>query len=118
MKTLVLGASTNPSRYSNIAINMLREYGHETVAIGLRPGKVNNVIIETNKLLFEKVHTITLYLNPERQSEYYDYILDLRPERIIFNPGTENPELAELAAEKGIEPMEACTLALLRSNQY
>ena len=117
-KTLVIGASDNPGRYSNLAINRLRGKGHPVVAIGQRRVKTGDVEIETEKKAFEGVDTVTLYLNPLRQKEYYDYILSLHPRRIIFNPGAENPELAGLAQASGIQPLEACTLVLLSTGQY
>ena len=117
-KTLVLGASENPSRYSFLAINSLRKHQHPVVAIGRKPGQVLDVDISTEKKPQETVDTITLYLNPANQKDYYDYILSLRPKRIIFNPGTENPELYDLAKSNGIQPMEACTLVLLSTGQY
>lgn len=117
-KTMVLGASTNPARYSFLAINSLRKHQHPVVALGRRIGKVLDVDITTEKNPQETVDTVTLYLNPSNQKEYYDYILSLRPKRIIFNPGTENPELSELAVSNGIVPMEACTLVLLSTGQY
>lgn len=117
-KTLVLGASDNPSRYSYLAVQRLRGYGHPVVAIGKKDTKVADVKIGTEKEIFENINTVTLYLNPEHQKEYYDYILSLKPERIIFNPGAENDELAEKAAAAGIKPVEACTLVMLSTNQY
>lgn len=117
-KTLVLGASTNPSRYSYLAMNRLSAYHHPVVAIGLREGKAGNVDIVTGQPKIEDVDTVTLYLNPTNQKPYYDYILSLRPKRIIFNPGTENWELEEMARKKGIKPMEACTLVMLGTGQY
>ena len=116
--TLVLGASANPARYSNIAINRLRRNNHPVVAIGKRNGTVGDTPVETATRKIEGLDTITLYLNPGNQKQYYDYIMDLKPKRIIFNPGTENEELAEMARKKGIEPMEACTLVLLSTGQY
>lgn len=117
-KTLVLGASLNPSRYSNIAINRLVSNKHPVVAVGLRKGEVAGVPISTEKENFEGVDTVTLYLNPKRQVEYYEYILSLNPQRVIFNPGTENPELYELLKKNNIEFEVACTLVMLGSNQY
>jgi predicted CoA-binding protein len=117
-KTLVIGASENPERYSNKAIHMLRKHEHEVVAIGNRSGQVENVTFSKDKTAFEDINTVTLYINPQRQPEYYDYILSLKPERIIFNPGTENPELEEMAEANGIQPVEACTLVLLTTGQY
>jgi predicted CoA-binding protein len=117
-KTLVLGASNNPERYSYLAINRLRSYGHPVVAIGRKNSVVNDVEISTEKKPIADVDTITLYLNAKNQKEYYDYILSLHPKRIIFNPGAENDELYDLAKAKGIAPMEACTLVLLSTGQY
>lgn len=117
-KTLVLGASDNPSRYSFLAVHRLRSYGHPVVAIGKKNGVVNDVTIDKEKKPIENVHTVTLYLNPAHQKQYYDYIVSLKPQRIIFNPGAENDELAELATRNGIKPLEACTLVLLSTNQY
>jgi uncharacterized protein len=117
-KTLVLGASDNPSRYSYLAIQRLRNHGHPVVAVGRKNTKVADVIIETEQLKFDNIDTVTLYLNPQHQQEYYNYIFSLHPKRIIFNPGAENDELAALAKQKGIQPLEACTLVMLSTNQY
>ena len=117
-KTLVLGASLNTARYSNLAINRLVNKGKSTVALGLRKGTVNGVEIETEKLPFENIHTITLYLNAKRQKEYYDYIISLNPSRVIFNPGTENPELYDILRNNNIAFENACTLVMLSSQQY
>jgi len=117
-KTVVLGASDSPSRYSYLAVNSLRRHGHPVVAIGKRPGKVADVDITKDKSPQTGVDTVTLYLNPLHQKLYYDYIVSLNPKRIIFNPGTENDELAVLAEEHGIKTMEACTLVMLSTGQY
>jgi len=117
-KTLVLGASENPSRYSHLALQRLQSLDHPVVAIGKHKGMVGNTVIETEKKEWKDVDTVTLYLNPINQKEYYNYILSLKPRRIIFNPGAENEELAELATSKGIKPVEACTLVMLATNQY
>ena len=117
-KTLVLGASDNPSRYSYLALQRLRRHGHPVVAIGRKPGIVGDVAIENEKKEWQDVDTVTLYLNPAHQKQYYDYIVSLKPKRIIFNPGAENDELSDLAIENRITPMEACTLVLLSTNQY
>lgn len=117
-KTLVLGASENPGRYSNIAINRLRGKNHEVVAIGRRKGQVLDVPVGTEQEAFENIDTVTMYLNPKNQEPYIDYILSLKPKRIVFNPGTENFKLETLAEEQGIETMEACTLVLLTTGQY
>jgi len=117
-KTLVLGASDNPSRYSFLAVQKLRKFEHPVVAIGRKNTKVADVFIEKEKKPFTGIDTVTLYLNPFHQQEYYDYILSLKPKRIIFNPGSENEELARLAKENNIRVMEACTLVLLSTGQY
>lgn len=117
-KTLVIGASTNPNRYSNMAIRKLKNHNQPVVSIGLRNGNVDGIEIETEKKSFEAIDTVTLYLNAQRQEEYYDYIISLQPKRVIFNPGTENPEFYELLQKKNIEVEVACTLVLLGTNQY
>lgn len=117
-KTLVLGASLKPSRYSNIAIKRLVSHGQPVVAVGLRKGEVTGVQITNEIEDFQDVDTVTLYLNPQRQKEYYDYIISLQPERVIFNPGTENPELYALLRKNNIEIEVACTLVMLSTNQY
>lgn len=117
-KTLVLGASGNPARYSYLAVRRLRGNGHPVTAIGRKRAKIEDVEIETEKTAVAGIDTVTLYLNPAHQWEYYDYILSLKPKRIIFNPGAENPELEALAAANGIEAVEACTLVLLNTGQY
>lgn len=117
-QTLILGASDNPSRYSYLAIHKLRKYEHPVIAIGRKNTKVGDVLIEKETKPITGIDTVTLYLNPAHQQEYYDYILSLKPKRIIFNPGAENEELARLAAENNIQTMEACTLVLLSTGQY
>src|SRR5687767_14789191 len=109
-KTLVLGASQNPARYSYLAIQRLNAHKHPVVAVGKREGNVNGIPIHKEKLLSGDIDTITLYLNPQNQVEYYDYILELKPKRIIFNPGTENEDLIKLAKKNNIEPYIGCTL--------
>lgn len=117
-KTLVLGASDNPSRYSYLAIRKLRSREHPVEAIGKFNTQVDDVKITKEKTPFTDIDTVTLYLNPMHQRDYYDYILSLHPKRIIFNPGAENDELAELARKNNIQPVEACTLVMLSTNQY
>ncbi len=117
-KTLVLGASENPERYSNMAVKKLEAHKHEVIAIGRKTGKVGGVQITTGQQEIASLDTVTLYLNPNNQKPYYDYILSLNPRRIIFNPGTENEELYEKAHKKGIKTQEACTLVLLSTGQY
>lgn len=117
-KTLVLGASPNPSRYSYLAITKLREKGHDVVALGKHNGKVSDVEIDTEEKPIDNLDTVTLYLNANNQKDYYNYIFSLKPKQIIFNPGAENKELLSLAENKGIQAREACTLVLLSRGQY
>ena len=117
-KTLVFGASTNPGRYSNIAIRRLLDKRQETLAFGLKEGTVSGVVIDTELIAYPDVDTVTLYVNPARQEDYYDYLIDLEPRRVIFNPGTENPAFYKLLQDQGIEVEVACTLVLLATNQY
>lgn len=116
--TLVIGASENPARHSNIAVKRLRSKNFPVRAIGLKEGMIGDVTIETGFPAFENIHTVTLYINASHQPVYYDYLLLLNPKRIIFNPGTENDELAVLAQKNGIETMEACTLVMLSIGIY
>ncbi len=117
-RTVVLGASENPSRYSFMATSRLVSHGHPVVAIGNKEGKIGNTDIIKEHPAMDDVDTVTLYLNPTNQKPYYDYILSLKPKRVIFNPGTENPELEEMVEAQGAKAMEACTLVLLSTGQY
>lgn len=117
-KTVVLGASENPSRYSYLAIQRLKAYEHPIVAIGRRVGEVAGIPITKEKVAEKDVDTVTLYLNPKNQVDYYDFIIGLHPKRIIFNPGTENDELIAKAREHNIQPVIACTLVMLGTGQY
>lgn len=120
MKSVVIGATPNPERYANMAANLLKQYKHEMVPVGIRKGEVGgeSILNLREKPVIGDVDTITMYIGPGHQPEWYDYILSLKPRRIIFNPGAENEEFAKLATEAGIEVEEACTLVLLRTNQY
>lgn len=118
MKTLVVGASPNPSRYSNKAVRLLRRYNHAVVPLGIRDGEIDNLRIIKGKPEISDIHTITLYIGPARQSEYYDYLLGLQPERIIFNPGTENAEFINLAENQNIKTVQHCTLVMLNSDLF
>ena len=117
-KTLVFGASLKPNRYSNLAIQRLMDKGIETEAFGPTLGIAHGVSIKNNLNEFDDIDTVTLYMNPRRQPEYYQAILDLKPRRVIFNPGTENPEFYHLLKEAGIEVEVSCTLVLLATGQY
>jgi len=117
-KTLVLGASANPNRYSYLAINKLRQFKHPVEGIGNKEGRVADVEIGIQQKELSEVDTITMYLSAANQKQYYDYILTLHPKRIIFNPGAENDELSAMAEANGIQPIEACTLVMLSTGQY
>lgn len=117
-RTLVIGASLKEERYSNKAIKSLREKDIEVLALGLRAGIAYGVPIETERIAFKNIDTVTLYLNPKRQEAYYDYIISLNPRRVIFNPGTENNDFVDLLQKNNIQSEVACTLVLLATNQY
>ncbi len=117
-KTLVVGASTKPERYSNKAVQMLREYDHDVIALAKRTGHVDGVAIQTEFPNESDIHTVTMYLGAKRQPEYYEKIVNLKPKRVIFNPGAENHEFREKLESAGIETVEGCTLVMLRTNQF
>ena len=119
-KTVLVGASPNQSRYAYLAATMLAEYNHDTVLLGIQKGEIggNKILNIREKPAIENVDTITLYIGPQRQPEWYDYLLGLKPKRIIFNPGTENEDFENRAEQQGVEVLEACTLVMLRSRQY
>ena len=117
-KTLVLGATTKPEKYAYLAINKLVEKGHSVIAIGQNAGEVAGINIRTKNIPLANINTVTLYLNPVRQRDYYNYIIETKPKRVIFNPGTENPEFYQLLQSNGIKAEVACTLVLLATNQY
>jgi len=112
-KTIVIGGSVKPERYSNKAIRKLLSYGHPVESIGLREAMIDSVNILTGMPAINNIHTVTMYIGANKQHDYYDYILNLAPSRIIFNPGTENQELALLAQKNGIEVVNNCTLVML-----
>jgi hypothetical protein len=117
-KTLVIGASENPMRYSNMAINNLRRNHIEVVAIGNKEGTVADVSFNKEMPALNDIHTVTLYVNPANQIPFVDYILSLKPKRVIFNPGTENDAFENQLSQQGIEVLEACTLVMLNTGQY
>ncbi len=118
MKTLVIGASSKPERYSNMAIHALRENNHEVIGLAKRKGMVSDVPIQNEFPSKEIIHTVTMYVGAKHQIEYYKSLLELKPERVIFNPGAENFELAELLELNGIETIEGCTLVMLSTGQF
>ena len=119
-KTVIVGASTNPSRYAFMAAERLVDNHHEIVPIGVKSGEVfGKLILDIgSKPSIEDVDTITLYLGPQHQPEHYEYLLSLKPKRVIFNPGTENVEFEKKVEESGAEALEACTLVMLSTGQY
>lgn len=119
LSTLVIGASEKPDRYSNLAINRLVQHGHKVYGIGAKPGSAAGITWGNEPIAWpEPIDTVTLYINPTNQKSYYEYIIGLRPRRVIFNPGTENPEFAELLEQHGIQPLNACTLVLLSIGSF
>ena len=115
---VVIGASINPERYAYKAVRSLLHHDKPVAAVGLKTGEIETVIIQTGKPHFENVDTVTLYVGPQNQPGWYDYIISLKPKRIIFNPGTENPEFEKRCTENGIEVVEACTLVMLSIGNY
>ena len=117
-KTLVIGASENPERYANKAANRLIRQGHEVELVGLRAGSIGGNPIQTGQPNLENIDTVTLYVSPKNQTGFYDYIQKLKPRRVIFNPGTENPAFERQLQQEGIQPIEACTLVMLAVGEY
>ncbi len=117
-KTLVLGATTKTDRYAFKAVQQLVEKGHSVLAVGQNAGEVAGIKIQTKAIPLKNIDTVTLYLNPTRQRDYYNYIVEAQPKRVIFNPGTENPEFYQLLQLNNIKVEVACTLVLLATNQY
>lgn len=119
-KTVIIGATPNPTRFAYLAAEMLTSYGHEFVPVGVRKGEVfgKEILDIVQKPNVVDVDTVTLYIGPARQPEWYEYILGLRPKRIIFNPGTENPEFETKAEKAGAEAVVGCTLVMLRTGQF
>lgn len=117
-RTVVIGASDNPERYAYMATIRLLENGHEVFLEGIRTGNIADLPISTERKLYDNIDTVTLYVGPQNQPVWYDYIFALQPKRLIFNPGTENGELMEMAASRGIEVCVACTLVMLSVGNY
>jgi uncharacterized protein len=119
-KTVIIGATTDRSRYAYLAASMLTNYQHEIVPIGIKKGELfgKQILNIYDKPVIDNVDTVTLYIGPQRQPEWYEYILSLKPKRIIFNPGTENDTFENMAEAQGVEVVEGCTLVMLRSYQY
>ncbi|MFA8433666.1 MAG: CoA-binding protein [Marinifilaceae bacterium] len=117
-KTVVLGASPNEERYSNMCVKLLQKNNHPVIPVGIKEGKIDEVEIIKGKPAEKGVHTVAVYLAPENQESYYDYVIGLNPERIIFTPGSENPEFQTKARAYGIETMDACPLVMMNTGQY
>jgi len=119
-KTVIVGATTNESRYAYMAAEMLTNYQHEIVPIGIKKGEVmgQTILDIKSKPIIGEVDTVTLYIGPQHQPEHYSYLLSLKPKRFIFNPGTENPEFEKMVEQSRAEAIEACTLVMLRTGQY
>lgn len=117
-KTLVIGASIKPERYSNKAMKLLAEYGHEVIGLAKREGSVDGIPIQTTFPVHDEIHTVTLYVGPAHQHEYHNWLLELKPQRVIFNPGTESDTLKKKLEAAGIEAVEGCTLVMLRYGYY
>jgi predicted CoA-binding protein len=116
--TMIVGASPNPSRYSYLATLKIAEYGHTVFPMGIRNGRIGSMDILIEKAPIDNVHTVTLYVGSDRQKEWEDYILEIHPKRIIFNPGAENNTLWKKAEEAGIECIDGCTLVMLSTGQF
>lgn len=118
MRVLVYGASTNPDRYAYIATNLLLEKGHEVHLVGIKKGEVSGISIQQNQPMLTGIDTVTLYVGPQHQQDLLAYLRQLEPKRVIFNPGTENPELMKALALEGVQVEEACTLVMLHTGQF
>lgn len=117
-KTVVVGATEKPGRYANLAAHSLLRHGHEIELVGLRSGQIEGHPIQTGQPALSNIDTITMYVGPKNQVGLYDYIKSLKPRRVIFNPGSENPEFQRQLRAEGIEPIEACTLVMLSVGMY
>ncbi len=117
-KTLIIGASNNPERYSYKAAEKLLANGHAIELVGLRPDTIFNQKIDTERKMYTNIDTVTLYIGAQRQPDYYEYIMSLKPRRVIFNPGTENPDFEAQLSAHGVLVEEACTLVLLSTGHY
>lgn len=118
MKTLVIGASLKSDRFSNRAVRLLRHYNHEVVAIGIQSGNIGDVEIQTGMPALTDIHTVTMYVSANNQHDFIDYIIALNPKRIIFNPGTENPDFYRMLKENNILFLENCTLVMLNTGTF
>lgn len=118
MKTVVIGASPNPDKFSFLAVEKLMAYGHEVIALGIREGMIGNQAIIVGKPEIKEVDTVTLYVGPTNLESWKEYIISLKPRRVIFNPGTEDIEFEKLLQKKSIKPIEDCTLVMLSHRTF
>lgn len=118
LNTLIIGASNKPQRYAYKALQLLKRNNIPIYALGRQKMYIDGTEVFNGKPFFSDVHTVTLYLNAKNQVQYYNYIINLKPKRVIFNPGTENQHFKEKLRSENIEVLEACTLVLLTTNQY
>lgn len=117
-KTLVIGASTNEERYAYKCIVMLRENGIETVALGRRNGLVADVQIDTDNKGYADIHTVAVYMSAKNLATFEDYIVSLKPQRVLFPPGTENPKFEKKLTKANIAHEQACPLVMLVARNY
>jgi len=117
-KTLVLGASPNQKRYSYMAIHKLLKHHHPVIPMGIKKAAVAELKIVNDRPNYTDIHTISMYIGPRHQADYHNYLISLKPNRIIFNPGTENDVFKELCKEHNIQAIEHCTLIMLNEGTY
>lgn len=118
MRVLIFGASTNPTRYAYIATNLLLEMGHEVFLVGIKEGEVSGITVQQDQPNIPDIDTVTLYVGTQHQQDLLAYMNQLKPKRVIFNPGTENSVLMSELMKLGIQVEEACTLVLLHTGQF
>ena len=118
--TLIAGASADPSRYAYTAALFLNRQNLPFLPIGIKKGDVlgKEILPLREKPNLDEIHTITMYMNAGHQKEWEDYFLSLKPKRIIFNPGAENPDFAERAKSQGVSCINGCTLVMINTGQY
>ena len=117
-KTLVIGASVNPNRYSYKVVLKLLDSGIKVIPMGINQGNIADLVIVRHFEKQKDSHTVSIYIKPEIQKEYYKYIINLQPKRVLFNPGTENPIFSQILKKHNIYWENSCSLVLLSTNQY
>jgi predicted CoA-binding protein len=119
VKVAILGASKNPERYSHMAFTMLKDYGHTPLPVNPGFSELEGVpVFAKLRDITESVDTLTMYVGPDTSTAMKQDILNLKPKRVIFNPGSENPGLEKDLRAAGVHVIDACTLVLLRTNQF